>query len=298
MTQSITNMITNPSGPAREVKKKPEDGTLDFDRQIIEARNNARKMESRTAITIGFLILFIFLAAWYAAQATGLVKRIFISDPISVVKALQTMLLEPSTWDAIGATLLAAILGLFIGAILGIASGVLFARIPALFRAARPFLTIFNAFPRPAFAPIFILWFGLGTTPKVAVAITIVYFVLVLNTMAGIRSVNADIRFLARSLGMSQWQMFTLIELPHAMPTIVAGLRLGAVYSVLGVVVSEIVAANKGLGQLLVQYTNQFAIAESFAALGLMAMVAIVLDFAVSIVQRQLSWNARSEDGQ
>ena len=264
MTQASINISLHSSEHVQKNGKSSYEGSLDFDRQIIAARDSALKKESRTAIVIGFLILFIFLGTWYAAQATGLVKRIFISDPLSVVNALRTMMLQPETWSAIGATLLAAILGLFIGAILGIASGVLFARIPALFRACRPFLTIFNAFPRPAFAPIFILWFGLGATPKVAVAITIVYFVLVLNTMAGIRSVNADIRFLARSFGMSQWQMFTLIELPHAMPTIVAGLRLGAVYSVLGVVVSEIVAANEGLGQMLVLSTNQFAIAESY----------------------------------
>lgn len=171
-----------------------------------------------------------------------------------------------------------------------------FARIPVLYRAIRPFMTIFNAFPRPAFAPIFILWFGLGTTPKVAVAITIVYFVLVLNTMAGIHSLNADIRFLSRSLRMSRSQLFFLVELPHAAPTIVAGLRLGAVYSVLGVVVSEIVAANQGLGQLLVQFTNQFAIADSFAVLILMAALAIVLDFAVSIVQRRMTWAGTAGD--
>lgn len=110
-----------------------------------------------------------------------------------------------------------------------------------------------------------------------------------------IRSVDADVRLRARSLSMSEWQIFTIIELPHAMPTIVAGLRLGAVYSVLGVVVSEIVAANEGLGQLLVQYTNQFAIAESFASLALMAAVAIVLDSAVSLFQKRLSWRRPSE---
>lgn len=164
-------------------------------------------------------------------------------------------------------------------------------------RKIKDTLTIFNAFPRPALAPIFILWFGLGALPKITVAVTIVFFVLVLNTMAGIGSVGADVAFLSRALGMTSWQRFRLVELPHAMPTIVAGLRLGAVYAVLGVVVSEIVAANEGLGQLLVQYTNQFSIAELFAVLALMAALAIVLDFGISLIQRRMSWLPNSGAG-
>jgi NitT/TauT family transport system permease protein len=270
-------------------------GTSDFDQAIVDELKQGQLRDQFWTIGIGLALLALFLLVWYVAGETGLVKRIFISDPVSVAIAIGNLLAEQNTWRAVFATLMAAIFGLVIGSALGIASGVLFARIPTLYRAARPFLTIFNAFPRPAFAPIFILWFGLGAAPKIAVAISIVYFVLVLNTMAGIRSVDADVRFLAKSLGMSEWQLFTIIELPHAMPTIVAGLRLGAVYSVLGVVVSEIVAANEGLGQLLVQYTNQFAIAESFASLALMAIVAIVLDSAVSLLQKRLSWGRPSE---
>jgi NitT/TauT family transport system permease protein len=270
-------------------------GTSDFDQAIVDELKQGQLRDQFWTIGIGLALLALFLLVWYVAGETGLVKRIFISDPVSVAIAIGNLLAEQNTWRAVFATLMAAIFGLVIGSALGIASGVLFARIPTLYRAARPFLTIFNAFPRPAFAPIFILWFGLGAAPKIAVAISIVYFVLVLNTMAGIRSVDADVRFLAKSLGMSEWHLFTIIELPHAMPTIVAGLRLGAVYSVLGVVVSEIVAANEGLGQLLVQYTNQFAIAESFASLALMAIVAIVLDSAVSLLQKRLSWGRPSE---
>lgn len=280
----------NPSFPRPLQDSSLGESTEEFDRLIIAARERKKRRESLLAAGVSLIFLIGFAGTWYFAQASGLVKRQFISDPASVVLALTSLIGDATTWRAIDATFIASILGLVLGSILGITSGVFFARIPVLYRGMRPYLTIFNAFPRPAFAPIFILWFGLGATPKVAVAITIVYFVLVLNTMAGIRSVDPDIRFLARSLGMSQWQVFFLIELPHATPTIVVGLRLGAVYSVLGVVVSEIVAANEGLGQLLVQYTNQFAIAESFATLGLMALVAIVLDFAVSIVQRRLTW--------
>ena len=263
---------------------------VEFDRQIIDARRRKRRRESILVAVLSAAFLLTFLGTWQFVHATGLIKPLFVSDPRSVFFAFWALIQLEATWIGIRATFFAAICGLAAGSLLGIGCGILLARIPVLRRALHPYLTMFNAFPRPAFAPIFILWFGLGAMPKITVAVSIVFFVLLFNTMAGIRSVDADMAFLARSLGMSKWQQFWMVEFPHAAPTIVAGLRLGAVYAVLGVVVSEIVAANEGLGQLLVQYTNQFAMAQSFAVLGLMAASAIVLDLCISLVQRRLSW--------
>lgn len=263
----------------------------DFDRVLIDARRRKKSRDTVLVAVIGVGILAAFTGAWEVAYLTGLVKPIFISDPQDVAAALWSLLTKAATWSGMLATFSAALGGLVAGAVLGIGWGIVLAHMPVLRRAMRPYLTVFNAFPRPAFAPIFIMWFGLGALPKVTVAVTIVFFVLLYNTMVGIMSVDPDIGFLSRSLGMTKWQRFRMVELPHAMPTIVAGLRLGAVYSVLGVVVSEIVAAHEGLGQLLVQYTNEFAIAASFAVLALMAFLAVILDLGVSLIQRRLSWS-------
>lgn len=262
-----------------------------FDELIIAAKRHKERRDSRFVYSISAGILICFLGLWEFVYLAGLVKPIFISDPQDVAIALWSLVTTPATWQSILATFSAALGGLLLGAVLGIATGILLAHLAVLRRALQPYLTIFNAFPRPAFAPIFILWFGLGAVPKIIIAATIVFFVLVYGTMVGIRSVDPDVEVLSRSLGMSKWQRFRLVELPHAAPTIVAGLRLGAVYSVLGVVVSEIVAAHEGLGQLLVQYTNQFSVAASFAVLGLMAALAMVLDFGVSLVQRRMPWS-------
>jgi NitT/TauT family transport system permease protein len=266
-----------------------------FDEDIIQARRRKKIRDDLLVITLCTSILLIVIGVWQIVHVTGLVKPIFISDPLSVANAVWTLLNNEATWRAIGATFQASLLGLIVGATLGIALGIPMAHVDVMRRALQPYLTIFNALPRPALAPIFILWFGLGTTPKVVVAATIVFFVLLANTMAGIRSGNADIAFLGRSLGMSKWQTFRMIELPQAMPAIIAGLRLGAVYAVLGVVVSEIVAAYEGLGQLLVRFTNQFSIAESFAVLSFMAALALILDFGVSLVQRRITWRSGTE---
>jgi NitT/TauT family transport system permease protein len=149
---------------------------------------------------------------------------------------------------------------------------------------------MFNSLPRPALAPIFILWFGLGAYAKLAVSVSLVFFVMLLNTFAGLAKVDPDIDQLARSLGMSRWQRFRHVDLMSALPTIVAGLRLSAVYSVLGVVVAEIVASYHGLGQRLTVDTNSMSIASAFSILFIMTVVAMALDYGVSLLERLVGW--------
>jgi len=262
----------------------------DFDEAIMAEKVDKKRRDNTVVRILMLLALIVFVGGWQLVHDLGIIDPTFISQPFDVITAFWTIITGPDIWVDIWSTFSAAILGLIIGSALGIFAGIALARMPRLERALQPYLTMINALPRPALAPIFILWFGLGTTPKVMVAVSIVFFILLLNTSAGIRAVNDDIKFLSRTLAMNSGQRFWLIELPHALPSIVAGLRLAAVYAVLGVVVSEIVAASHGLGQVLVMYTNQFAIAQSFAVLGLMALMAIVLDFGVSLLQRRLSW--------
>ena len=183
--------------------------------------------------------------------------------------------------------------GLTVGAVLGILSGVTFSRSPVIERAAGPFLTLVNSLPRPAFAPIFILWFGLGFGPKALVAASVVFFVLLTNTATALRGIDHDVDQLARSLSMTPVQRFVKVEMPTALPSIVGALRLGAVYSVLGAVVSEMVGAYTGLGQRLVVLTNNFQVAESFAVLLAMGLLSMSLDYAISGLQRLVKSRTR-----
>ena len=123
-------------------------------------------------------------------------------------------------------------LGLAIGSASGILSGLFLAEFPLFREVVRPIITLANALPRPALAPIFLVWFGLGVGSKVAVAVSIVYFLLLINTLAGVDGVDSDRMMLARTLRMSRLQRFRLLQLPTAGPSIIAGLRLGAVYGV------------------------------------------------------------------
>jgi len=234
-------------------------------------------------------VVTAFLLLWFAAGALHWMNPVFISDPVSVAESLVRQLSGP-IWIDVGVTLTAALAGLALGASTGVLSGLLLGELPRFRRAVQPVVTLANSLPRPALAPIFLVWFGLGSGAKIAVAVSVVYFLLLITTLAGVDGVDADRATLARTLGMTRLQRFRLLQLPTAGPAIVAGLRLGSVYAVLGVVVAEMVASTEGLGLRLVEATNEFDIAGSFAILFLLALLAFALDWVVGQLQRRLSW--------
>jgi len=281
-TTSGSGLATAAANPGQE-----------FDQRILRSVTRRQRRDTLNAWVIRALAAVAFLVLWYALSAMGLVNVNFISTPFLVAERLAELLVTPQTWYEVWATFHAALIALAIGTALGVSTGVLFSRIPVLARALNPFITIFNALPRPALAPLFILWFGLGVEAKVVVGLSIVFFILLLNTMAGLATVDPDVKLLTDSLGPSKLQRFWKVDLPTALPSIVAGLRLGAVYSVLGVVVSEIVAAYSGLGVMLVKATNSFDITGSMSVLALMAAVATTLDLAVRQLQRRVGADAR-----
>lgn len=236
------------------------------------------------ALRIGALAVFVF--SWAFVTSQGIMDPTLVSTPIKVGTSFIKQLADDTFWVDVSATFSGAMAGLIAGTVLGILAGVVFARVEVLHVAARPFLTLMNSLPRPALAPIFILWFGLGFGPKALVAFSVVFFVLMTSTMGALQSIDHDIKQLTQSLGMTRRQRFFKIELPSALPSIVGGLRLGAVYSVLGAVVSEMVGAYTGLGQRLVVVTNNFHVAETFAILLAMGLLSMVLDVSISGLQK------------
>ncbi|PQZ94743.1 hypothetical protein CQ018_05195 [Arthrobacter sp. MYb227] len=260
---------------------------LAYDDSSILAERRKRKVQQTLSVwglRVGVLAAFVLL--WGTAVQQGWMDKTLISTPIDVATKFVTQLADSTFWVDVLATFSGAMAGLIAGAVLGILAGVVFARVEVLHIAARPFLTLMNSLPRPALAPIFILWFGLGFGPKALVAFSVVFFVLMTSTMGALQALDHDIKQLTQSLGMSKAQRFFKIELPSALPSIIGGLRLGAVYSVLGAVVSEMVGAYTGLGQRLVVVTNNFQVAETFAILLAMGLLSMALDASISGLQK------------
>jgi NitT/TauT family transport system permease protein len=262
--------------------------------QLLADRRRARRRSTATMWVMRIGVIAFLLGIWQAAYTFEWMNPVFISDPGSVATRFYEILSGGELWPDVWATLKAALLGLVIGSVAGILSGLVLAEIPVFREAVRPIITLANALPRPALAPIFLVWFGLGIGSKVAVSVSIVYFLLLINTLAGVDGVDSDRMMLARTLRMSRLQRFRYLQLPTASPSIIAGLRLGAVYAVLGAVVAEMVASTDGLGLRLVMAANQFDIAGSFAILFILALLAFALDWIVGIIERRVSWAAAS----
>ncbi|MFE1083381.1 ABC transporter permease [Brevibacterium sediminis] len=280
-SRQVGSVIHNPA-------KLPARQPYDDSGILVERRRD--RMNNRVAVWgLRAGIFVAFIAAWGLLVRGGIMDPTLVSRPTDVGVAFIAQLVDPTFWDDVLATFGGAMAGLAAGAVTGIILAVVFTRVPVLYTAVRPFLTLLNSLPRPALAPIFILWFGIGFTPKALVAFTMVFFLLLTSTMGALESIEHDISQLTKSLGMTKIQRFFKIEIPAALPSIIGGLRLGAVYSILGAVVAEMVGSYVGLGQRIVIATNNFQVAETFAILVAMGLLAMLVDMAVSGLHKVVS---------
>lgn len=231
------------------------------------------------------------LAVWEGIVAAGLIDEAFLPPPTAVARWIWEAGIDGSIWSNLFATAIAMLLSFVVGSAAGILVGALFGRYENVAAVVAPFVLFLNALPRVALAPLFILYLGITIWSKVAVGVSIVFFVLMLNTLAGLRSVDPDHTKLAALCRFSPQRTFWRITLPTAVPAIFAGLKLAAVYALLGVVVSEMVASKAGLGQLIIYHTNVFELAGVFGTLFILAALAMVLTSLMNWAEsRLLAW--------
>jgi NitT/TauT family transport system permease protein len=247
-------------------------------------QNNAwRTWAAHAAFIVGFVTL------WEVAAARGLLDPTFFGRPSGIVAYLWNgFVVEKKLWLELGYTILAATIAFYAGSIAAIAVGLLFAMAPRLHRAAEPYLTLLNAMPRIALAPLFLLWFGLGMGSKIAVAMSLTFFIVLSSTVAGIRGVNSDHLVLSKALGATRSQIFFKVTLPSAVPIIFSGLRLGLVYALLGVVGAELLAAEHGLGQTLAYLQSTFDMDGVMGLLFLLACLGLSVTVVMNWLERRL----------
>jgi len=234
------------------------------------------------------LLLLAFLVLWEEAVAGGFVKEVFVSRPTSVAHFLTNYFISGDVWVHLGTTMYETVLGFIIGSLLGLGVGVVLTQVRVLDDLLRPFLTALNAMPRVALAPLFILWFGIGESPKVYLAVSLVFFIVMLNTQAGIRSVPDELLMTSKVMGSSKRQTFIKVLLPASVPAMFAGLRLSVVYSLLGVVVGEMLSGRAGLGVQVTYFSQTFNSAGLFGVLLLLAFLGVILSTIMETLERRL----------
>ncbi|HWE18479.1 MAG TPA: ABC transporter permease [Hyphomicrobiaceae bacterium] len=226
----------------------------------------------------------LVLAAWQGASGR-LVDDFFISNPVDVTRRLLQWTLNGSIFLHIWATVYATLAGFLIGAAGGFVLGVWLGISPFSGRLLNPYLWALNALPKVALAPLFVLWFGLGIESKIALAAVLVLFLVFLNTFSGVREVDQDLIDAARLMRATRLQVTAKIIVPSAMSWVFAGFKTSVPYALIGAVLGEMIAANRGLGYLVQFSGAQFDAAGVFAVLVVIALLAVALNVAVEIVQ-------------
>lgn len=247
-------------------------------------------MNKMLRLSLGHVVFIVaFIALWEFASANRLLDPTFFGRPSGIAAYLwRGFITERTLWNDLFYTVLAATIAFWAGSIAAVLVGLLFAMAPRLHKACEPYLTLLNAMPRIALAPLFLLWFGLGIGSKIAVAVSLTFFIVLSSTVAGIRGVNSDHLVLSRALGATPGQIFMKVTLPSAVPIIFSGLRLGLVYALLGVVGAELLAAEHGLGQVLAYLQSTFDMDGVMALLFLLALLGLSITFIMNWLERRL----------
>jgi NitT/TauT family transport system permease protein len=238
------------------------------------------------------LFVMLFLSGWEWLARAGAINVGFIGQPSRIATYLaEGFSIGGKLWVDLGYTLLAAAVSFVAGSLMAFAFGLLFTFLPLLERAFNPYLTLLNAMPRIALAPLFLLWFGLGIGSKIALGFSLVFFIVLSATVAGMRGVDSDHLVLSRAIGASPAKMFFKVTLPSAVPVIFSGLRLALIYSLLGVVGAELIAAERGLGQTLAYLQSTFNTNGVMAILFLLAVIGLCVTAGMNwLEQHLLAW--------
>ncbi|WP_422001321.1 ABC transporter permease [Reyranella sp.] len=244
-------------------------------------RLSRRRRRTAWVWTTRALVLAVFLGSWQWAVDAQLIDPFFFSQPRAIAQFLAEEVRDGSIWPHVFVTLRETLAGFALGAAAGIAAGIVRMQFPFAADVSNPFLTILNVLPRVALAPMFIIWFGVGEGSKIALSVSLVFFILMLNTEAGIRSLDRELIVTMRALGATDRQLFWKVMLPGAVPSIFGGLRLGVVYSLLAVVVGEMISARMGLGQRIAFYAASFRAEGVLGTILVLAMIGLGLNFVV-----------------
>ena len=241
-------------------------------------------------------IIALILGAWELSAARGWVNPLFASRPSDVGPALWDVLKASETRTDLRWTLTEVAIGYVVGCSLGIAFGLVLSSSNTLRTAFQPILNGLNSVPRIALAPLFVAWFGLGMTPRIVMAITIVFFVMVTTVVAALSRPDRDLALLAQSLGASGRQRMQKFVLPGGIPVIASGLELALVYSFLGVIAAEIVSGNNGLGSRMTQHANLFQADMFFATLIILTVIVTIGATLIRLAERRmLSWHEHEQ---
>jgi NitT/TauT family transport system permease protein len=254
-------------------------------------------MPARRAVTVARWALGIMLvAAWELLARAGVLDPFFFSYPSAIAGRLGTWVRGGLIWEHLAVTATEAALALAIGAAAGMTLGFVLAQLPRTAAVLEPYIHVLNALPRVVLAPLFLLWFGLGIWSKVALGVTLVFFVVFFNTWRGVRDVDPRLVDNVRLLGASRAQLTRHVLLPSALSWIFASLHLSVGFAIVGAVVGEYLGSARGIGYLIAQAEGIFDTTGVFAGIVVLSVLVLAVTGIVMRLERWLlRWQPRVE---
>jgi NitT/TauT family transport system permease protein len=246
-----------------------------------------------TLLLLQALVAVIAIGLWQLFTTvpifdTLVLPPFFFSTPYDVAARVVKLFADGMIWKHLWITLSESLLAFVIGSTAGVIVGFWFARQPIIAAVFDPYVKMINALPRVVLAPIFTLWLGLGIWSKVALGVTLVFFIVFFNVYQGVKEVSPTVLANARMLGMSERQLMRHVYWPSALSWMFSSLHTSVGFAVVGAVVGEYLGSAAGLGYLIQQAEGVFDVAGVFAGMFVLACFVLLIDALVSVVEKRL----------
>lgn len=237
-------------------------------------------------VTLPLGITAVCLIVWEVSVRAGGIPLAILPPPSAVARtiAAEWPMLVQHTW----VTTWQCVVGFLYAVVGGVGLGILIASSRFFREGVYPIVIAFQVVPKVALAPLFLLWFGLGSTSRLLLAFFIAFFPMVVNTFTGLTATDEDMVQMARAFHASRWQIFAKIRLPSALPYIFSGLKISITFSVIGIIVAEFVTAQEGLGYLIVFSEGILDTPLLMAALTILSLVGLILYWLVALLHRSV----------
>ncbi|MFF4017148.1 ABC transporter permease [Streptomyces sp. NPDC001843] len=238
------------------------------------------------------LVLVAVLGLWEGLSRSKIIDPFNFSMPSQIWDQISTWVMHGTAQGSLGeqiwATLQEALLGWVIGVVAGVLFGIALGRIAFLADVLGPYVKVLNSIPRIVLAPIFVIWFGLGPASKVASAVVLVFFPVFFNAFQGAREVDHNLVANARILGAGDRRVTLQVVIPSATSWIFTSLHVSFGFALIGAIVGEYIGATKGIGLLVAQSQGTFNAAGVYAAMVILAAVALVAEGALTFAERRI----------
>ena len=236
---------------------------------------------------VSIVSILCLLAIWELICQSGVVSSLFLPAPTAIISALMQMIADGEIGVSLAASLYRILAGFFIGSLVGLAVGLVTGTSALMDKIGTPIVNAIYPIPKIALLPLFILWLGIGELSKVTIIALGVFFPVAMNTYSGVKNVDTLLLKVAASFNASWWMTMKSVVLPNALPMIFAGLRLAAGTSLLLLVAAEMIAAQVGIGALILHYGDLMITDRLMAGVIVLSLLGLVFNLILQFLERK-----------